>query len=377
MIDKENILLILKLPPPVNGATTMNRYIYKSVLINSSFNCFYIDYGLAKDNTDFGTFRFNKLVKYLRVIFTLLFFLIKRKIKLVYIVVAPKGIGFLKDSLFVLISKIFRTKVLIHLQGKGIYNTAVNSNHWKIYYRFIFSKSRVICLTPTLIKDLEDIYNETPYIIPNGIEITDYSDVSPIKGLNQPIILFLSNLYTSKGLVDFIDSVVMLKNQTAIEFLALIIGNETKEFSGKEIAELIHTKGASNYISYLGPKTGHEKHRYLKSATIFVFPTFWPNETFGIVNIEAMEAGLPIITTNEGGIADIVQNGINGFIVKKQSPQEIVDHLLQLLTDKNLYSQISMNNILEFKEKYTINIFEKNMINAIKTTINETGYSTA
>ena len=68
---------------------------------------------------------------------------------------------------------------------------------------------------------------------------------------------------------------------------------------------------------------GKEKENLMVLSDIFVFPSYYERETFGIVNIEAMSWGLPVITSNEGAISEIVQDGITGFIVNPKSPEEI------------------------------------------------------
>ena len=64
-------------------------------------------------------------------------------------------------------------------------------------------------------------------------------------------------------------------------------------------------------------KYNNEKNQIFMESDIFVFPTYYANETFGLVNIEAMQFGLPIFIRI--AISDIVNNNVNGFIIKKKS----------------------------------------------------------
>ena len=105
-------------------------------------------------------------------------------------------------------------------------------------------------------------------------------------------------------------------------------------------------------------------------SDIFVFPTYYANETFGLVNIEAMQFGLPIITCDEGAISDIVNNNVNGFIIKKKSPHELKNKIKLLMRDESLRKKIEIKNKQDFNNKYTLDIYEKNLISCFNKVIN-------
>ena len=78
----------------------------------------------------------------------------------------------------------------------------------------------------------------------------------------------------------------------------------------------IQNGGGKNIIRLLGPKFGAQKSAILQHADIFVFPTYYPNECFPLVLLEAMQQHLPIISTHEGGIPEMVMQGRNGMLVE-------------------------------------------------------------
>jgi glycosyltransferase involved in cell wall biosynthesis len=356
------------LPPPVNGATNANKYLFQSVLLREQFNCRYINSGLAKRSDDFGTVRLGKFFNYFKAVFKLLITLLFKKNNLVYITIAPVGPAFLKDSLFVFISKLFRKKTIIHLHGKGIDKKARSGKFWKIYYRLLFKNTHVICLSEKLIKDITFVYDKQPFIVPNGIPVVDYDRIkvsTPVK----PIVLYLSNLYIRKGVLDFVNSIEKLK-KTDTNFEAWIVGNSTVELSIDELKKEIVSKNLQDLIEVKGPKYGKEKYEILKQASVLVFPTAWPNEAFPIVNLEAMNAGLPIISTPEGGIPDQIIDGLNGFLVPKDDHSQIAEKINTLLSDSNLYKNMAENNRKKFHKFYTLESFEKNIAHVFHTILN-------
>ncbi|MDE4541330.1 glycosyltransferase [Thermoanaerobacterium sp. R66] len=102
--------------------------------------------------------------------------------------------------------------------------------------------------------------------------------------------------------------------------------------------------------------TSPEKDLLLNSD-IFILPTYYPNEGQPISIIEAMAAGLPIISTDTGCIADMVIDGYNGFIVHKQKPEEITEKIMILANKKGLLLNMSNNSRKLYLENYTSDIF--------------------
>ena len=76
-------------------------------------------------------------------------------------------------------------------------------------------------------------------------------------------------------------------------------------------------------ITFLGPVSGQPKTDLLLDADIFVLPTYYPREGQPWVLIEAMAAGLPIVTTDQAAIRETVDYGVNGFLVDKRDATQV------------------------------------------------------
>lgn len=114
-----------------------------------------------------------------------------------------------------------------------------------------------------------------------------------------------------------------------------------------------------NELHYLGKRYGTEKELSFADADIFVFPTY--NDCFPLVLLEAQQHSLPIVTTDEGAIADIVKNEENGFVCKRNDVKTLVDSLEKIINDKNNQQNIGENNFKKYKENFTIECFENNV----------------
>ncbi len=117
--------------------------------------------------------------------------------------------------------------------------------------------------------------------------------------------------------------------------------------------------GGVKYINYIGPKYGKEKETYFENADIFVFPTFYNNECFPLVLLEAMQYKLPIATTDEGGIPDIVQTGVNGIVCKRKDAVSLSTAIEKLLTDKEKRTTLGNKGYEIYSNHYTLQHFKK------------------
>ncbi len=146
-----------------------------------------------------------------------------------------------------------------------------------------------------------------------------------------PRILFLSNFIKNKKILVLIEALDILTKQDH-EFVVRFVGAHF-DLSKEMIEEVIRNKNLTSFAKVVGPLMGTEKFLEYEQADIFVFPTF--SEAFGLVNLEAMQYALPVISTFEGSIPDIVIDNETGFLVEKQNGTNVADKIATRLKDKN------------------------------------------
>lgn len=110
---------------------------------------------------------------------------------------------------------------------------------------------------------------------------------------------------------------------------------------------------------YLGRKYGDEKNAIFANADIFIHPT--TEDCFPLVLLEAMSYGLSIVTTNEGGIPDIVNDGINGLICERQNPESLANSIAMLLLDSELRKRMGGYGRKKLLEQFSEERFEERM----------------
>jgi len=345
----------MQLPPPVHGQSMVNSFINSSQLIKSKFEYRVISLNFA-DLLNMGHISLKKLTKMIKYMLVLLYQLILYRPDLIYFTISHKGGAFYRDCLYVLILKTFRCRIVYHLHGKGIKENL--DNFWKKkLYKLVFKNTTAIVLADILRYDVEAIdSNCSIFTVANGI---------PKATLPQPDkrgkvrLLYLSNLVLTKGVFVLIEALNILKER-CIEFEAVFVGDKVKSIPIEVFWGKIKAYGLENYVKYLGPLYGDEKNIQLVNADIFVFPTY--NDCFPLVILESMRAGIPIVSTVEGAIPNIVDDGITGFLVQKMNTMELADRLEELISNDELRVKMGKKGLQKFEQNYTVDVFEKKLV---------------
>lgn len=365
-MNPKKILFIIHFPPPVHGAAMMGQYVKDSGLINTTFNCRYINLGTSITVVEIGKGGLKKWLRYFNILWHTLKNLVRFKPDLVYFTINASGAGFYKDLLVVLLAKIFNKKVVYHYHNKGVKDNQDKTLD-NILYKIAFKNVDVILLSKYLYGDIAKYvpHNKVHYC-PNGIPRKSIESGSNIlvDESNKITLLFLSNLIASKGVFVLLDACKNLSGSN-LDFDCIFVGGEgdvSKEVFQKEIDRL----GLQKSVKYLGPKYGSEKEKIFSKADIFVFPTHYHNETFGLVNLEAMQHALPVVSTFEGGIPDVVLDGVTGFLVPQHDVEALTEKLEILINDKNLRIKMGDSGKQHYLKNYTLEAFEENLTEILK-----------
>jgi glycosyltransferase involved in cell wall biosynthesis len=353
----KKILFILHLPPPVHGSSMVGENIKKSKIINSNFDSKYINLTTSKTVDEIGNKPFIKIFRYIKILQDFFIVLIRFDPDLVYLAITAKGVGFYKDLPIALLAKLFRKKLVLHYHNKGV-SSKQHLVFDNILYSFLFKRTKVILLSERLYKDVAKyVTKEDVFFCPNGIPVINFKEETSTNQNNVPQLLFLSNLIESKGVYVLLDALKIL-NDIKVKFHCNLVGGEG-DISRNHLNQKISDLNLQENLTYLGKKYGEDKYEIFKSSDIFIFPTFY--ETFGLVNLEAMMFKLPVISTNEGGIPDIVKNDETGFIVDKQNPNQLAEKIKWLIDhpqDARLMGEKGQNYFLKH---FTLEVFEKRM----------------
>lgn len=371
-MKKSKILMVCTLPPPVHGSAMVSQYIKDSKLINDEFDMDFVNLSTSRSMGEIGKasplLLIKKLWRFFSAYIKCFWLLLINRYALCYCAITCHGIGFLKDAPFVLLCKLFKRGIVIHQHNKGM-SKDVHKWPYRWLFPLVYRNTKVMLLSWYLYDDISRVVNrEQVLICPNGIPEIPESVNVPYRNNPIPRLLFLSNLIKGKGVYVLLDACNILKEK-GYRFECYFVGGETKQITEEIFEEEVTKRGLGNTISYRGRKYGEEKNAEFRNSDVFVFPTYYHNETFGLVNLEAMQYKLPIVTTNEGGIPDVVQDGVNGFVCERKDVNSLVDALEKLLKNKELREKMGNNGFEIYNNKFTLEHFEKRIVGILQSVI--------
>ena len=183
-------------------------------------------------------------------------------------------------------------------------------------------------------------------VIPNFIDF-DLHDYSFDKDLHlshapnqEKIVIHISNFRPVKRVGDVIKIFVKVRKQIPVKLLMVGDGPERER-----IEYLCRDLGCSSNVKFLG-KT-NDISRLLAISDVFLLPS--ENESFGLVALESMAAGTPVISSNTGGLAHVNINGKTGYTSTVGDVNKMANDALNILSNQELYSEFSEHAIKEAK----------------------------
>jgi len=169
--------------------------------------------------------------------------------------------------------------------------------------------------------------------LPNFIELQQFHELT-----NNYNLLFVGRLEKIKGvefLIQAITFIIKVFPQTTLT----IIGdgrNKTDLFNLTKKLQL------EKYIQFRGWVEHKDLNTFYEKADIVVIPSVVP-ENFPTVCNEAMSAGRPVIGTNVGGIPEIIDDGVNGYLVEPENPEQIAENVIKLFSEEKLLKELGRN----------------------------------
>lgn len=365
----KKVLLILHVPPPVHGSSIVGKFIMDSKKINAAFNTEYVNLGTSKSIAEIGKGHLTKILIYLRILLSIVKQLVLNRPDLVYLAITAKGIAFYKDMVVVIIVKLLGVRLVLHFHNKGV-ALAQHKFYNNLLYKIAFRNTQVILLSKFLFYDVEKYVSpRNVHYCPNGVPDEAVLNISNTQSNSNNVLklLFLSNLIESKGVFVLLDACKILKDK-GVKFYCTFVGGEG-DINRILFQNKVNKLGINDVINYAGKRYGIEKEKSFSEADIFIFPTFYHNECFPLVLLEAMQHSLPLVSTFEGGIPDIVKNNENGFLIKKNDVDELVDKLEILLKSSEIRKKMGQNGRKLFEENFTIEIFEENFLTILQNLV--------
>jgi len=301
----------------------------------------------------------------------LIYCLVRNKYDLCFYFLSVKPPSIFVDAFFLFIIIMFRIKYIPYLHAKGLIdlNEKIGWPLLSLVKKAISLSLGAIVLGERLKLDLSHLIpDEYLFVLPNAIpdiksnkSNINYNKSCPIK------ILFLSNLMPEKGPMDFLRMAKKI-NETNKNVQFILAGPIMCSQFYSQMVKFIQNENFKDVITLTGPVYGAKKEALFAECDIFVFPTH--DDAFGLVNLEAMRAGLPIVSSDEGSIPEVVIDGVNGFIIDPKDVDMLTDRVLKLVIERKLRIKMGTAGREIYEKKFTIESYQKRLEQGVNFFIN-------
>lgn len=262
----------------------------------------------------------------LRMIFQ---FIVHPSIRIVHIH-TPSYKGFFYATMTAKIARLFGKKVVMHMHGGGF--REYYSTHVSFVKRELGKVDGIVALSDSWGRFYtEDVGIDNVHVIPNVIPLLSGNSQRERKEHGVFNLLFLGFVYKEKGVFDLVN---LLKSHHAYYSGRVHLYIAGGKYEEDRLVNEIEEFHLHDVVTFLGWVTGEKKEALFDLADAYVLPSY--KEGLPMSILEAMSHGLPILATNVGGIPELVENGVNGFLFSPGDIVAIQESIDILLTNRNI-----------------------------------------
>lgn len=220
-----------------------------------------------------------------------------------------------------------------HLLNNSIL-TRIAYKIWRyVLAKISFSLSDILIATTQDFADTSDIlknFKNKLYVIPIGIH-NRTRHIECKREEEEDYLLFVGRIVPEKGLHVLIEALRMLDKNVYLKIVGDYSRNDELSYK-RELDEMIERYGLSKRVRFLGRVSDEELELIYTNARALIMPVLTRRDNFGIVQLEAMIHGLPIITSNIAGVREVADGA--AILVEPNNPQALADAIIKILDNK-------------------------------------------
>ena len=272
---------------------------------------------------------------------------------------SSSSLSFLRDWTFMVTARIAGAKVICHYHGTTHARfPSAETRSGRFTGRLLMSAAhRVIVVGPSYRREMGEAWKRDDLVwAPNMADVDLYRDLprdtpAPWLAPGDRAVLFVGRLSAPKGIYDLFDAIPhVVKRHPEARFVFVgVAENEGMEPVVRARAERL---GITRHVAFVGALNGRDKAAAFSTSQLIVVPSW--TEAFPLVIPEAMAAGLPVVATSVGAIADFVKDGEDGFLVSPRNPPQLADRICRLLDDEALRRRISEHVFARAPREFSI-----------------------
>lgn len=328
------MIFIGPFPPPIHGQSLATLTIFE----------FFLSEKFSIKKIDVSATGFQKILRHIYAFFIILF-----SSKTSVYISLNSNRGLILNILLLIAARIKGSNLYLHYHAYDHIRRQSKVLYWLT--KLAGKNACHIVLGETMAKDLQKCSDfELDTCIVNNSKLIQLNSSAKKQRSKFIKIGHLSNLTKEKGLTDSIDTAIYLKDFFPIKLY--LAGPATSQYVQKEIDRAEDALGEN--LEYLGPLYGEHKDKFYSEINYFIFPSQYKNEAEPLVVLEALSAGIPVIASQIGCIADdIGHSGGISLSIDEDFKSNVKNYLNQIEKDTN-YSKASADAKNRFEELLVI-----------------------
>ncbi|MBS3782601.1 MAG: glycosyltransferase family 4 protein [Candidatus Thermoplasmatota archaeon] len=258
------------------------------------------------------------------------------------------------------------------LEIPNIFGPLIVNLYQQTFGTYTVSKAdKIITTTTSYGATSKAVWYREADIIPNAVDTerfhpsNDGSEVRKKLGLNdEKLVTYVGRIVYHKGLEYFVRAAHHLKDEN-VKFL--LVG--TGDFKS-ELENIIERNGLENKVMFAGRVPNEDLQNYYAATDIFVLPSVSRLEAFGIVALEAMASGVPVIVSDIPGVRDVIVEGKHGLLTEPMNSEDLAGKIRTLLENPDMAESMGKNGRERVKEKFTWKKVANRIEQAYKSILN-------
>jgi glycosyltransferase involved in cell wall biosynthesis len=351
------VLVVGQTPPPYHGQAVMIEQLVRADL--DDVQLIHVRMAFSTDIDDVGRVRFAKVVQLFWLIARIIYHRFADRVRILYYPPAgPDKIPVLRDIIILLSVRWLFDKTVFHFHIAGVSALYARLPAWQRWFfrAAYFKPDAAIMLSPLSPDDGRQFQAKRTWFIPNGIPDPYPSDCPLEAQASSPEcrplrILYVGILRESKGTLTLLDACAELSRRE-IPFQLDLVGKwESEEFEKRGRQRIAESK-LHDRVKFLGVLVGKPKFDAFRRADVLCHPTHF--DTFPTVLLEAMAAGIPVVSTTLSGIPSIVNDGETGFLVAPRDSAAVADRLACFASDSALRRRMGAAGRRKFERELSL-----------------------
>lgn len=268
---------------------------------------------------------FPKVIKYAWFYLQSLFNLLFKKYDIVYVQTITTSIPpLLFASRFKMIPMVF------NVHGADVITISNRTEKLKIMAKPLLRKAKLVVAPSEYFRGV--VLESFPNLVPDKVFVSpsggvDLSIFHPVEKKSSEVVLgFVSRIDYGKGWEDFLEVMYLLRSDKYC-VKAIMAGRGSEQ---SKMLKMIEEKGLDDCIEYVGPVPHERLPDLFNRFDVFIFPTR-RSESLGLVGVEALACGIPVIGSNIGGIPSFVNDGVNGYLFEPGNIEELREKIIKFI----------------------------------------------